>query len=466
MKKECILKNISLRITLSLKNLTPKEVSVSLAYKESSEQIYKILNQSLKMKKADENWITSFYAKFDFHKDQSYRIDVNLDNKPSIGSIQFQLGELLQKGTQIRENNYYSIKTELLLIQQGNLVLQHWAGMKLLNTDGLFSRSDPFLQFYQWDGEQWNQIHQTEFVECNLNPTWIPFQIDMGLMNFEDELKNFKIECWDHSKKNPPKHKFIGSLEISFSEIMASQSKIFKLQNPNHEQCGSLKLLSLQINTNKNFISQLQRTQIQTQIFFEFTLNSMNLHQISHKQLNFFQQFLITIGSQLFQYNQQHSGRLFGFGGNYQNLNKDYFEISNGSNGIQGICTDYCKCIKDVAFENKIQVTPALFEIVKQSELFKPNFTVGLLLILDEIADEEKLNQFVNHQLILPTIMIFITLKENAVQLSKIINSQVNQNKIRLCSLKENDSKSMQVLKEDIFQIIEHEMKSFYKLNF
>lgn len=39
------------------------------------------------MKKADENWITSFYAKFDFHKDQSYRIDVNLDNKPSIGSI-------------------------------------------------------------------------------------------------------------------------------------------------------------------------------------------------------------------------------------------------------------------------------------------------------------------------------------------------------------------------------------------
>lgn len=44
----------------------------------------------------------------------------------------------------------------------------------------------------------------------------------MGLMNFEDELKNFKIECWDHSKKNPPKHKFIGSLEISFSEIMAS----------------------------------------------------------------------------------------------------------------------------------------------------------------------------------------------------------------------------------------------------
>ncbi|CAD8116711.1 unnamed protein product [Paramecium sonneborni] len=73
------------------------------------------------------------------------------------------------------------------------------------------------------------------------------------------------------------------------------------------------------------------------------------------------------------------------------------FEISNGLNGIQEFCYNYSKCIKDNAFGNKVQVTPALFLIVKQLEHFKPNFTVGFMLILDEIADDDKLNQLINH---------------------------------------------------------------------
>lgn len=38
----------------------------------------------------------------------------------------------------------------------------------------------------------------------------------MGLLNYYDETKPFKIECWDNSKKNPPKHKYIGELEITY----------------------------------------------------------------------------------------------------------------------------------------------------------------------------------------------------------------------------------------------------------
>lgn len=39
------------------------------------------------MNKEDENWKTTFKINFDFHKFQSYRIDVSFDNKASIGSI-------------------------------------------------------------------------------------------------------------------------------------------------------------------------------------------------------------------------------------------------------------------------------------------------------------------------------------------------------------------------------------------
>lgn len=68
-------------------------------------------------------------------------------------------------------------------------------------------------------------MYVTEFVENNLNPIWVPFSIDLGLLNFYDEYKNFKIECLDHSKKNPPKHKYIGSIELSYHDIMLSPSK-------------------------------------------------------------------------------------------------------------------------------------------------------------------------------------------------------------------------------------------------
>lgn len=54
----------------------------------------------------------------------------------------------------------------------------------------------------------------------------------MGLLNHYDEDKNFKIECWDYSKKN--NHKFIGRLEISWKEISNSPNKVFHLDNPNH----------------------------------------------------------------------------------------------------------------------------------------------------------------------------------------------------------------------------------------
>jgi hypothetical protein len=62
----------------------------------------------------------------------------------------------------------------------------------------------------------------------------MPFTIDMGLLNYGDVEKNFKIECLDNSKKNPLKHKFIGRLEKSYTEISNSGNKVFSLSNPDH----------------------------------------------------------------------------------------------------------------------------------------------------------------------------------------------------------------------------------------
>ncbi|CAD8188984.1 unnamed protein product [Paramecium pentaurelia] len=320
-KQDYKFKNVQIEVLLNINQLQPKQVEVQLSYKDSSEQIYKIINNSIIMNKQEDQWITNYKAVFEFHKYQSYRLDVSVDENISIGSIQFQLGELIQNGTQVKTNNHFTIKLVTTLLQKGTLLFQHWAAENLLNTDGIFNKSDPFLQFYQWDDDQWNLVYVTEYIQDNLNPTWVPFTIDLGLLNFYDQYKNFKIECWDHSKKNPPRHKYIGSIELSYNDIMLSPSKKFALINPEHKNCGHLKLLSCQIKQEQNFYSWIQNKQIQTLIFMEFSQSSMYMHVKSHNQLNIFQQFLIIIGSILIQYNKLNTASLYGFGGkiNYQN---------------------------------------------------------------------------------------------------------------------------------------------------
>ncbi|CAD8170146.1 unnamed protein product [Paramecium octaurelia] len=316
-------KNVKIEVQLSIKELQPKQVEVQLSYKDSNEQIYKIKNQSIPMNKQDDLWITNYNAVFEFHKYQSYRLDISVDENTAIGYIQFQLGELIQNGTLVKTNNHFNIKLEASLLQKGTLLFQHWAGEKLLNTDGMFNKSDPFLQFFQWDDDEWKLVYVTEFIEDNLNPSWVPFSIDMGLLNLYDEYKNFKIECWDHSQKNPPRHKFIGFIELSYHDIMLSPSKQFALINPEHKNCGHLKLLSCQIKHELNFYSWLQNKQIHTLIFMEFSKSSMNMHAKSHNQLNIFQQFLIIIGSILIQYNKLNTASLYGLGGKLNQQNKE-----------------------------------------------------------------------------------------------------------------------------------------------
>ncbi|CAD8090844.1 unnamed protein product [Paramecium sonneborni] len=459
-------KNIKIDILLNFTQLQPKQVQIQMSYKDSTEQIYKITQNSFDLQKQQNQWITNYKAVFQFHKFQCYHLDISINENVSVGSIQFQLGELLQKGTLVKTNNHFTINLEAVLLQKGTLLFQHWAAEKLLNTDGIFGKSDPFLKFYQWDDDQWNLVYVTEYIQNNLNPTWNSFSIDMGLLNFYDEYKKFKIECFDHSDKNPPNHKYIGSIELSYFDILQSPNKKFELSNPNHKFCGILKQLSIQIKQKDNFYTWLQNKQIQTLIFMEFSKSSYNLHQTkSYDQLNIFQQILIIIGPILIQYNKQNTASLYGFGGNIHENNEEFFQISNQQNGIQQICHDYSNCRKYIPIQNNIQITPCLFEIIKQTEIFKPNFTIGIILIQNQIQDVDKFKQFLENQLILPTIIIFITLEENFVEIHNIVNNDLNLSKVKSIQLKQSDVQGIHQIKDEILQMISNEIEQFYGLN-
>lgn len=55
-----------------------------------------------------------------------------------------------------------------------------WIGIKLMNTDGWFDKSDPFLRFSRIrEDKTLIQVHETEVIMDNLNPIWKPFEIKL-----------------------------------------------------------------------------------------------------------------------------------------------------------------------------------------------------------------------------------------------------------------------------------------------
>jgi len=97
---------------------------------------------------------------------------------------------------------------------------------KLADMD-TFSKSDPFLVLYQEDrerGGRWMELGRTETIDNTLDPHWQKkFVLDY---TFERrQLFRFDVYDEDTASNNLSDHDFIGRMECSLGEIVASQGK-------------------------------------------------------------------------------------------------------------------------------------------------------------------------------------------------------------------------------------------------
>jgi hypothetical protein len=76
-----------------------------------------------------------------------------------------------------------------------------WCGIKLMNTDGWFDKSDPLMRISKMREDKTIQkIFETEHIMDNLNPSWKPFELPASRLCDADYNKLFKIEVWDWEK--------------------------------------------------------------------------------------------------------------------------------------------------------------------------------------------------------------------------------------------------------------------------
>ena len=94
----------------------------------------------------------------------------------------------------------------------------------LINMD-TFSKSDPFVVFYQQKGNMWQKLGQTEIIHDNLNPEWV--QKIQAEFHFEQNDK-YKVEVYDSDDdkaKNLSAHDFIGALEFTLHEVVTGRDQ-------------------------------------------------------------------------------------------------------------------------------------------------------------------------------------------------------------------------------------------------
>eukprot|EP01035_Chromulina_nebulosa_P039648 gene39648-53602_t len=85
-------------------------------------------------------------------------------------------------------------------------------GRKLVNKEGFFSTSDPFLVISRMNEDgTYTKVWENTKIDSNLNPSWAPARIPMIQLCNGDAERPLRIEIWDWEKSG--RHHFMGQVK-------------------------------------------------------------------------------------------------------------------------------------------------------------------------------------------------------------------------------------------------------------
>ena len=318
------------------------------------------------------------------------------DKREKLGSVETTLETIMGGKNQTfvadlyseKKIDFFSTVKELsgkLIIraEQGdedvNRIMWQWSGVKLMNTGGWFSKSNPFLKFLKMNSEEkYVEAHETDFIKHDLNPAWDPFQIgDAKLCS--DHTQNFRIECWDFVK-NGEDH-YIGDCETSL-DLIKSGARDFELHNPKKgSHIGTLHLKEFHMEPILRFVDYLRGgIKLKFAIAIDYTASNGHpdkhgsLHSLTDQSSNEYDNGLKSVVPFMLKYAPNESVSLYGFGGCPHKDQISHFFPLNGDSqspqvqGISAILATYKKSLSEVEQSNPKLLTPLIQEICKLYE--------------------------------------------------------------------------------------------------
>ena len=203
-----------------------------------------------------------------------------------------------------------------------------FAANKLVNKDGFFGKSDPFLKIHRMSEDgTYTSVWTNKHIDNNLNPTWPVARIPMMNLCNGDPMRPLKIEVWDHQSNG--KHQSMGSFKTSVNEMVTNQglpSNIIeedKLKKSGYVNSGTMVMTNVMIEHNPTLQEYIMGgCEINMQVAIDFTGSNgdpnlpSSLHYIDRSRLsmNQYQQAIVSVGNVLQEYDSDKLFQVYGFG--------------------------------------------------------------------------------------------------------------------------------------------------------
>lgn len=201
----------------------------------------------------DPNWTTTFEVDYELGEPKNVLVkifdEVRKGDNKSMGSAQFCVGSILgAKGNTKAKKLSNHGGTVFVRAQKakdyGSLKLK-MSGVKLANTDGLFSKSDPYYQIMKkvegLRGSEYDVVHRSGVIKNNLNPNWEEEMIDLRTLCDGDLNQILKLQVYDYESDG--KNELIGGIETSVNSLInAKGGGGFDIISKKGKKKGTLKI--------------------------------------------------------------------------------------------------------------------------------------------------------------------------------------------------------------------------------
>jgi len=388
------------------------------------------------------NFTTTFTLDFIFEVQQHLRfqvIDIDGPNDyDEIGIVDTTLGHIMGaknqtvildiRGKDGKSSGKLIIRAEKCGVSR-NIVYMQWSGVKLMNTDGWFDKTDPFLRFFKCrEGNDWLQVHETEVIMNNLNPIWKPFEIKDDKLCGSDELRPIKVECWDWEKSG--KFQYVGVTEFTLKDLKEGKKEFTLYNAKKKKKSGTLKLLSFTMIERPSFIDYIRGgDQLNVITAIDFTgsnghpNSTSSLHYINPMGMNEYQKAIHAVLQILLNYDWDQQVPVFGFGGKprfpnlFSNVVSHCFPCNGNvqdpnANGLDGIMQAYSYALKHTELSGPTYFAPIISEAMKLASIHRQQgsgvYTILLILTDGEIHDMKETIELLVKSAALPLSIIIV----------------------------------------------------------
>lgn len=156
-----------------------------------------------------------------------------------IGGATFHLAALMRSPSQRIIDSFQNgcgvlhVHAESLSSTRDNFVTT-FSAQKLVNKEGFFSKSDPFLLISRQNEDgRWSVVWRSQHVDNNLNPIWPECKIPIALLCNGDIDRPVKIEIFDFERSG--KHVFMGQVETNVRLLLQARGQPVPVVEPEQQ---------------------------------------------------------------------------------------------------------------------------------------------------------------------------------------------------------------------------------------